>query len=277
MRELHMLKIVDLSQNKIHNLSKRKEFSLIINGKEELRKLSDMVENSGEDNKIVIAGVAGVGKSRLALEFAHRFVEKEHCALVWWLRANSIMSIKSELLELVEALKLDLNQNSSVSERVNTALTYLNKTSNWLLIYDDAIEYKQLIDYLPSRASKGKILITSREFFEKGTANILQVNPFDDNTAFDFLLKELPENYHQDKEGVKKLAKTLENNPSGLSNAAIYIRSHNYTLEEYTKLYQRMSEKKYQELLSDLGIFNIKTSTGNLSDGETYTLIQHLH
>src|SRR5690348_11053407 len=49
-----------------------------------------------------IHGLGGVGKSRLAIEYGHRY--RGHYAVVWWVRADGPASIAASLFRLVTSL-----------------------------------------------------------------------------------------------------------------------------------------------------------------------------
>jgi MinD-like ATPase involved in chromosome partitioning or flagellar assembly/tetratricopeptide (TPR) repeat protein len=110
-----------------------------------------------------LAGIGGIGKTQLALEYAHRF--KDDYDVVWWLRADPPQYVDASLLDLGAELRTVFGAAISLegSEAAAQVLRYLSSersTQRWLLIYDNAEEVARLQRLLP--AGGGHVLITSR-------------------------------------------------------------------------------------------------------------------
>jgi len=101
-------------------------------------------------------GLGGVGKTQLAIEFAHRYAHRYR--LVWWVDAEKPMMIGGQLARL--AAFLDVPTHASVQETVREVLVSLSTRNSWLLIFDNAARAADVARYRPS--GTGHILITSR-------------------------------------------------------------------------------------------------------------------
>jgi hypothetical protein len=113
---------------------------------------------SGEPTLTVQAlyGLGGVGKTQLALEYAHRFAADYD--LIWWIDAEQPVLIPGQLTRL--AARLDLPGGPTVVDTVDRLLTELRGRDRWLLIFDNAEHPQDIADFRPD--GPGHMLITSR-------------------------------------------------------------------------------------------------------------------
>ena len=133
---------------------------------------------AGGGRAVVVAqalyGLGGVGKTQLALEYAHRFMADYD--LVWWVPSERAEETSGALADL--ARKMGLKVGDNVAEAAEAALEELRRdtTPHWLLIFDNADDPKQLEPYLPT--GSGHVLITSRNQAWTHSAEPLEVDVF---------------------------------------------------------------------------------------------------
>jgi hypothetical protein len=108
----------------------------------------------------VLFGLGGVGKTQIAIEYAHRFAADYD--LVHWIPAEQPGLMRAALARL--APMLDLPQSSDQTADLNAVLQALRTADprrRWLLIFDNIDDPETLAEMLPAHGH-GHVLITSR-------------------------------------------------------------------------------------------------------------------
>lgn len=132
---------------------------------EELRLLRDRLLRggaaviSGETQVVALQGMGGIGKTQIAMEYAHRF--RAAYDVVWWISADQVAFIDTQLGDLGAAMALPLTANAAENLRVvRQALRTGRPYGRWLLIFDNAEDAARVAEFLPQGA--GHVIVTSR-------------------------------------------------------------------------------------------------------------------
>lgn len=181
-------------------------------------------------------GLGGVGKTALAVEYAHRY---GGCYdIVWWLNAESSVELRHGLLGLAAALGVPEQQDA---ERVVAELwRTLRDGAPWLLVYDNADA-----DAAPGGgggpvhhwpAGRGHVLFTSARSDWGGLIDpggCVEVRPMAPATAERFLRDGAGD---PDPDAAREIARLLGGLPLALAHAAAYCRQAAVPLRTYRRL-----------------------------------------
>jgi tetratricopeptide (TPR) repeat protein len=195
--------------------------------------------------KQVITGTSGVGKTQLAVKYVYSY--QNEYAVIWWMRAEEPGTLADDYAELAYAIgskALDLSQDQMTKQtvRMMAVRCWLENESNWLLVFDNARNPKDIVGYLPHQ-ERGHVLITSRNPSWHNTAEVSDINVFDRHESITILTRLTGE---MDINETSALAEELGDLPLAIVSAGSYCAARYKTISEYRELFH-----KYQtELLA---------------------------
>ena len=206
-----------------------------------------------------ISGLGGVGKTQLALAYAHKY-KKEEYPLVWWLDGSDGLTIDLGLQALGRRLNLPLPNKDAEAARQMVLSAVSSMPQRWLLIYDNVdsgvneaetsnqLTPRTLRPYLPSGA--GAVLITSRNQQWDNVAKVLPLQTFTPAESALFWrerLKRLGMSTPEEEVARAELAEALGCLPLALEHAAAYMgekgRNAAYYLRQYREKRQVLWDK----------------------------------
>jgi tetratricopeptide (TPR) repeat protein len=177
--------------------------------------------------RAVVQGMGGVGKTSLAIEYAHRF--RGLYAGVCWCPAETRTGLLNALGSLAVTLGAATPEEADVGKAAKAALRRLaEQRATWLLIYDNVSAPNEISDLLPSAGAR--VLITSRfsDWGELADEVALDVLPHAEAVT---LLE--TRTGRSDATGATTLARALGRLPLALDHAAAYCRRTQTCFSDY--------------------------------------------
>jgi tetratricopeptide (TPR) repeat protein len=191
-----------------------------------------------------ISGLGGIGKTQTALEYAYRY-RAEYNA-VFWVRADSVASLTSSLVELARLLELPERDEQDQEIIVQAVLRWFRLHPDWLLIYDNVDDLSITEPFLP-KAGRGHLLFTTRAHALGGLAQRLDIKKMEPDIGALLLLRRASllalqatlNMANSDDQGIARaISEELGGLPLALDQAGAYIKEAPCSLTDYLTLYQ---------------------------------------
>ena len=198
--------------------------------------------------KQAIHGLGGVGKTRLAVEYAwHNMADYSSCFFV---TADSPENLDRNIAELCGSRLLNLPEQSAQEQELQlaAALRWLNQQTGWLLILDnvDTPESASAVDGLLPSLQNGHVLITSRRTDWGNSINALPLDTLDEDDAVAFLLEKTEgrrSTTDTDATAACTLAQTLGGLALGLEQAGAFVNKKRISLSDYQQRWAKQEQK----------------------------------
>jgi len=180
---------------------------------------------------VVLTGLGGVGKSRLAMEAAYRAAVPGGAQVVWWVPAGDPVAAVEALGRL--ATSLGVAEHADQSVRLARLWQELGRRDGWFLVYDDCVDPAGFTTLCP-QVGGGTVVVTTRHraWGRLGRVVAVDVLGLDDSVH---LLTSIAGD--DDEETAAGLARRLGNLPLALVQAGAYADQTGMSLAHYAGIF----------------------------------------
>jgi tetratricopeptide (TPR) repeat protein/predicted acylesterase/phospholipase RssA len=233
----------------------------------EINQLQEKLSSETRCARVAICGLGGVGKTQIALEFAHRWREQHPNGSMFWIPVTDVSRMQEAYLQIGRRLQISGldHENADIPKLVQQRLSQ-ESSRKWLLIFDNADDIEiwteevetangraRRLDQLP-KSKHGSILFTTRSrkaATKLAGKSVIFVEEMDDAIAKDLLKGSLfNEDLVLDDCAATDLVQKLTYLPLAIVQAAAYINANDITLAEYARLLDDV-EQNVIDLLSE--------------------------
>lgn len=214
-------------------------------------------DNTSSTRPQAIHGVAGIGKTQVALAYAARYGDEYRHVL--WANAANLTTLTSGFVVLAHLLELPEKDEPDHYALVTIVKSWLVRNERWLLLLDNADDLDLVYGFLPS-TSKGHALLSTRIPAAGASDDEATIGKMNLYEATLFLLKrtellvtgtareQIDEEIRTQAEAI---ASALEGLPLALEYAGAYVRETRCSLAVYLDRYlmQRKQLMQHQDAL----------------------------
>lgn len=194
-------------------------------GREDLmRRLRERLASGSRTVVQALHGWGGVGKTQLAIEYAHQFASEYD--LVWWIDSQRPELIGDQVTSLAVAAGI-VPTDTATPEAATRLKDHLRTRSRWLLTFDNAEQPEHIREWLPG--GDGHVVITSRHRAWHGLAAAVEIDVFTRAESVEVLRDQAG----LDEADADALAHALGDLPLAVAQAAGYLVSTGVTARRY--------------------------------------------
>jgi tetratricopeptide (TPR) repeat protein/predicted MPP superfamily phosphohydrolase len=221
--------------NPVFNVPFRAKGDGMVGREEALQKVREHL-TAGQPTAIghtaAFQGLGGLGKTQLAVEYAHRFRDEYPLGVIW---INADQEIEPQLIQIAKLAKW-IHPDSKPADILEIAIRRLKTRSDCLVIFDNVEERGAIEPYLPGVGAEPHLLLTSRAHQPGFTP--IDISLLDEERSLQLLMKESGRDFAaingNEQQAAAEIAGSLGGLPLALEIAGAYLKYfNNCTFQDY--------------------------------------------
>ncbi|MBB2944661.1 hypothetical protein FB565_004394 [Actinoplanes lutulentus] len=210
--------------------------NMLFTGREgDLLRLREQLQDQGAsallgNQSVALQGMGGIGKTHVALEYAHRF--RNAYDVIWWIDASDVPSLDTQLATLGK--RVESGEEGTIADQAAALLQKLERgdvVDRWLVVFDNAEDIEKVKPYLASGPG-GHVLITARNRQWSEHQATIQMDVFQRAESVAHLQQRLPTIR---KEHAGRIAELLGDLPIAVAAAGAWLAETGAPVEDYLR------------------------------------------
>ncbi|KAG7287565.1 hypothetical protein NEMBOFW57_007077 [Staphylotrichum longicolle] len=230
------------------------------------RELESISQSLSEHNTVTIRGIAGVGKTSIALRFAHQSLSDY--SVIVWMRSELTAGLDQSCHEALSRFGLvGETEKPGVEIRQKWRDHLAQAAFRWLVIFDNVERSEDLDQFWPP-GGNGKIIVTTRHpgIGFNLTDDEIAISPFTPAEGRKCILSlaTWPGGVHPDPEAAEELSRELGGLALGIVHMTALMRARKTPIKRFLNDYRRNKVKYHSKPAGkSLGIYpNTKPEIG---------------
>lgn len=196
---------------------------------------------------LALSGLAGMGKTQVALAYAYRF--RAHYHDIFWVQAETRETMIASYLVFAEQLRLPEREQQAPRQVIEAVTRWFRNHKGWLLILDNVEDMNLLHLCLPV-PRQGTILLTTRQAVMAPFAHTLTLDVMTEAEGMLLLLRRAGMVAHEEpldrvtadqQEEARVIVRAVGGLPLALDQAGTYLAETHCCLADYLALFQRQA------------------------------------